>query len=139
MEKYSAIKDMYYGNRGGHDTIKIKKEELLVLDVINESEELLLKNLSQTPDLLEVLDTGIHSIPNARGGRRLTSEKYSKMVRPKTATSIPLRRDSSGHSSESSTFKANHDAERRRPRISVAFGAITMPNAPSSDRRVITD
>ncbi|KAE8302225.1 Kinase, NEK [Giardia duodenalis] len=93
----------------------------------------------QTPDLLEVLDTGIHSIPNARGGRRLTSEKYSKMVRPKTATSIPLRRDSSGHSSESSTFKANHDAERRRPRISVAFGAITMPNAPSSDRRVITD
>ena len=24
MKKYSAIKDMYYGNRGGHDTIKIK-------------------------------------------------------------------------------------------------------------------
>ena len=62
MKKYSAIKDMYYGNRGGHDTIKIKKEELLVLDVINESEELLLKNLSQTPELLEVykkLDSAI--------------------------------------------------------------------------------
>ncbi|EFO64877.1 Kinase, NEK [Giardia lamblia P15] len=93
----------------------------------------------QTPDLLEVLDTGTHSIPNARGGRRIMSEKCSKMIRPKTATFIPLQRDSSGHSSESSTLKVNHNVERRRPRISVAFGAIAMPNAPSSDRRVITD
>ena len=54
MKKYSAIKDMYYGNRGGLDTIKIKNEEMLVLDVINESEELLLKKLSQNPELLQI-------------------------------------------------------------------------------------
>ena len=28
MKKYSAIRDMYYGNRGGYDTIKIKNEEI---------------------------------------------------------------------------------------------------------------
>ncbi len=33
MKNYSAIKDMYYGNRGGYDTIKIKNEEVSVLDV----------------------------------------------------------------------------------------------------------
>ena len=54
MKKYSAIKDMYYGNRGGLDTIKIKNEEMLVLDFINESEELLLKKLSQNPELLQI-------------------------------------------------------------------------------------
>ena len=62
MKKYSAIKDMYYGNRGGIDTIKIKNEEVGVLDVINESEELLLKKLSQKPETLEIykkLDSAI--------------------------------------------------------------------------------
>lgn len=54
MKKYSAIKDMYYGNRGRFDTIKIKNEEMLVLDVINESEELLSKKLSQNPELLQI-------------------------------------------------------------------------------------
>ncbi len=54
MKKYSAIKDMFYGNRGGYDTINIKNEEVLVLDVINESEELLLKKLNQKPDILEI-------------------------------------------------------------------------------------
>ena len=54
MKRYSAIKNMYYGNRGGFDTIKIKNDERLVLDVISESEELLLGKLSQTPELLEI-------------------------------------------------------------------------------------
>ena len=54
MKNYSAIKDMYYGNRGGHDTIKIKNEEISILDVINENEELLLKKLSQKPEILEI-------------------------------------------------------------------------------------
>ena len=54
MKKYSAIKDMFYGNRGGYDTVKIKNEELLVLDVINENEELLIKKLSQKPEILEI-------------------------------------------------------------------------------------
>ncbi len=54
MKKYSAIKDMYYGNRGGHDIIKIKNEEVLVLDVINESEKLLIKKLSKKLEILEI-------------------------------------------------------------------------------------
>ena len=54
MKKYSAIKDMYYGNRGGLDNIKLKNEEVVVLDTINESEKLLLKKLSQKPELLEI-------------------------------------------------------------------------------------
>ena len=35
MKKYLAIKDMYYGNRGGLDNIKLKNEEMVVLDTIN--------------------------------------------------------------------------------------------------------
>lgn len=54
MKKYSAIKDMYYGNRGAHDTIKIENEEVIVLDVINECEDLLLKELNQMPKILEI-------------------------------------------------------------------------------------
>ncbi len=54
MKKYSAIKDMYYGNRGGHDTIKIKNEEVSVLDVIIECEDLLFKKLGQNPEILEI-------------------------------------------------------------------------------------
>ena len=53
MKKYSAIKDMYYGNRGGHDTIKIENEAV-VLDDINECENLLLKKLSEKPEVLEI-------------------------------------------------------------------------------------
>lgn len=54
MKKYSAIKDMFYGNRSGFDSIRIKNEEVSVLDVINESEELLLKELSLKPEILEI-------------------------------------------------------------------------------------
>lgn len=54
MKKYSAIKEMYYGNRGGQETIKIKDEELSVLDVINKNEELLLNTLSKKPEVLEI-------------------------------------------------------------------------------------
>ena len=45
MKKYSAIKDMYYGNRGAHDTIKIENEHyyiegfrfgfLMAMDILN--------------------------------------------------------------------------------------------------------
>lgn len=93
----------------------------------------------QTPDLLEVLDASIYSIPNARGGRQITSEKGSKMARPKTASSIPLRTHGSGRSTETDMFKSNHNTAKRRPRIPIAFGAINVPTAPSSDRRVTTD
>ena len=64
-EKNSAIKDMYYGNRGKLDTIKINNEEVLVLDVINDTEELLLKKLSQEPEILEIykkLDNAISEL-----------------------------------------------------------------------------
>ena len=54
MKKYSAIKDMYYGNRGGHETIKAKDEEMLALEVVNKNEELLLNKLSQKPDIIEL-------------------------------------------------------------------------------------
>ncbi|MBR5191927.1 MAG: hypothetical protein IKW33_00770 [Clostridia bacterium] len=54
MKKYSAIKDMYYGNRGVHDKFKIENEEKLVLSAITENEELLLKKLSQKPEMLEI-------------------------------------------------------------------------------------
>ena len=54
MKKYSAIKDMFYGNRSGFDSIRIKNEEVSVLDVINENEELLLKELSLKPEILEI-------------------------------------------------------------------------------------
>ena len=62
MKKYSAIKEMYYGNRGGLDTIKIKNDVTLILDAINESEELLLKKLNHKPEILEIykkLDSAI--------------------------------------------------------------------------------
>lgn len=62
MKNFSAIKDMYYGNRGRHDTINLKNEEMLVLDVITENEKLLLENLSQNPKILEIykkLDSAI--------------------------------------------------------------------------------
>ena len=72
MKNYSAIKEMFYGNRGGHDSIKIGKEELSILGVINEREELLLEKLSQKPEIIEIykkLDCSIgelNSIENER-------------------------------------------------------------------------
>ena len=44
---------MYYGNCGGNGNVKIENEEKLVLDVIIECEEILLKKLSQKPEILE--------------------------------------------------------------------------------------
>ena len=52
MYKYSAIKEMYYGNRGQQDTIKIAKEDRKILDVIIECEEVLRNRLDKTPELL---------------------------------------------------------------------------------------
>ena len=54
MKKYSAIKEMYYGNRGTHDTIRLKNAETLILKVITENEDILLKKLSQKPEILEI-------------------------------------------------------------------------------------
>ncbi len=54
MKKYSAIKDMYYGNRGVNETIKIENEEKLVLSAIIKNEELLFKKLSQKPKILKI-------------------------------------------------------------------------------------
>ena len=54
MKKYSAIKDMYYGNRGVHETIKIENEEKLVLSAIIKNEELLFKKLSKKPKILKI-------------------------------------------------------------------------------------
>ncbi len=65
MKNYSAIKDMFYGNRGKHDSIKIKNEEISVLDIINESEELLIKKLNEQPELLKIykkLDNAISKL-----------------------------------------------------------------------------
>ena len=33
MKKYSAIREMFYGNRGQNDTIQIEDEDVKVLDV----------------------------------------------------------------------------------------------------------
>ena len=65
MKNYSAIKDMYYGNRGTHSNFKMKNEEKSVLEVITEYEELLLEKLSQNPELLETykkLDNAISEL-----------------------------------------------------------------------------
>ena len=65
MKKYSAIKDMYYGNRGVHDKFKIENEEKSVLDVIIEYEEVLLQKLSKEQDVLQIykkLDSAISEL-----------------------------------------------------------------------------
>ena len=65
MKKYSAIKDMYYGNRGVHDKFKIENEEKSVLDVIIKCEDTLLKKLNQNPEILEIykkLDNAISEL-----------------------------------------------------------------------------
>ncbi|MBO5851914.1 MAG: hypothetical protein J6R29_06245 [Clostridia bacterium] len=72
MKKYSAIKEMYYGNRGSYDTIKIKDNETLVLNVINESEELLLKKSSQKPEILKIYK----KLDNALGELNLIENEH---------------------------------------------------------------
>ena len=54
MEKYSAIKEMYYGNRGGHENFKMGKEEKRIVNRIVENEKQLLKKLSKIPEILEI-------------------------------------------------------------------------------------
>ena len=39
MKKYSAIKDMFYGKRGGYDTIKIDDNDITILDTIIKHDE----------------------------------------------------------------------------------------------------
>lgn len=90
----------------------------------------------QTPDLLEVLNAGVYSIPNARGGKKIVPEGTSRMARPKTAASTSLRKNGAGRFTENTVSKANRDTEKRRPRIPVAFGAINVPGMPSSDRHI---
>ena len=53
MKKYSAIREMFYGNRGQNDTIQIEDEDVKVLDVIIECDDYLRDKLSSTPDLFE--------------------------------------------------------------------------------------
>ena len=53
MKKYSAIREMFYGNRGQNDTIQIEDEDVKVLDVIIECDDYLRDKLSITPELLE--------------------------------------------------------------------------------------
>ena len=54
MKNYSAIKEMFYGNRGNLENIKFDNKEVVILDVINENEEILLKELSKKPKILEI-------------------------------------------------------------------------------------
>ena len=53
MKKYSAIREMFYGNRGQNDTIQIEDEDVKVLDVIIECDDYLRDKLSISPELLE--------------------------------------------------------------------------------------
>ena len=57
MGKYSAIREMYYGNRGQHDTIVIDDEEVKCLDVITECEEMLINELKKTVNLLKIFES----------------------------------------------------------------------------------
>ncbi|MBQ9781740.1 MAG: hypothetical protein IJW26_00985 [Clostridia bacterium] len=45
---------MFYGNRGNLENIKFDNKEVVILDVINENEEILLKELSKKPKILEI-------------------------------------------------------------------------------------
>ena len=53
MKKYSAIREMFYGNRGQNDTIQIEDEDVKVLDVIIECDDYLRDKLTSTPELYE--------------------------------------------------------------------------------------
>ena len=54
MKKYSAIKDMFYGKRGGYDTIKIDDNDITILDTIIKHDENLRIELKKQPKLLEI-------------------------------------------------------------------------------------
>lgn len=54
MVKYSAIKDMYYGNRGQHENVRIKNEDIQVLDTIVECDENLRKKLTANGEVLKI-------------------------------------------------------------------------------------
>ncbi len=63
--KYSAIKEMFYGNRGQHDTIKIEDEDVEVLDTIIECEDILKDKLKDNPEILDIytkLDNAISEL-----------------------------------------------------------------------------
>ena len=65
MKKYSALKEMFYGNRGQHDTIKIEDEDVEVLDTIIECEDILKSKLKDNPELLDTytkLDSAISEL-----------------------------------------------------------------------------
>ena len=53
MVKYSAIKDMYYGNRGQHDSLRIKDDDVKILDSIIDCDDFLRNKLNNDKDLLE--------------------------------------------------------------------------------------
>ena len=53
MKKYSAIREMFYGNRGQNDTVQIEDEDVKVLDVITECDDYLRNKLSSAPELFE--------------------------------------------------------------------------------------
>lgn len=54
MIKYSALKEMYYGNRGQYDTVIIEKAHLKILDTIVECDDMLRDKLKERPELLEI-------------------------------------------------------------------------------------
>jgi hypothetical protein len=54
MIKYSALKEMYYGNRGQYDTVIIEKADLKILDTIVECDDMLRDKLKERPELLEI-------------------------------------------------------------------------------------
>ena len=56
MKQYSAIKEMFYGNRGNHESMILSKEERKVSNEAGELENELLNELKKTPDLLALYD-----------------------------------------------------------------------------------
>ena len=53
MENYSAIKEMFYGNRGNYDSIKLSIEGKNALDKVVETEESFIKMLNDKPQIIE--------------------------------------------------------------------------------------
>ena len=56
MGKYSAIKEMFYGNRGNHESMILSKEEREVSNEAGELESALLNELKKTPDLIKLYE-----------------------------------------------------------------------------------
>ena len=53
MKNYSAIKEMFYGNRGNCESIKVSKEEKDVLAKVSENEEEFLSLIKKDIKLVE--------------------------------------------------------------------------------------